>query len=151
MKRGKIVDRRISLSFSRRSRNCNSVPAVQNEITQPWVRSQHRLHHRRECTDCLRIWIAHKPRGLQAARKLRLSRKWNRWVRPHSLARSIRTHSYSVSSPRPIKHTRSVHWATSTRPLRQLVHRTLKASSSRKSVSKPSSPTQLFGNASVCS
>ncbi len=92
--------------------------------------------------------IANKPRGLQAARKLRNDRRENRWVGNHRIIRFFRSLTRGHRRTRP---TKNGHSETSTRRRPLVDHRTPRESCSRRSVLRPSSPTLPSGNVSGCS
>ena len=100
--------------------------------------------------------IANKPRGLQAARKLRNNRRDNRWVRfPLGLPRlhySLILYMTVVGPPfrdlRQINRTKSVPLETFTKHLPQEGPHTQRVSFSRRLASRRSSP--ILPSASVC-
>ena len=96
-----------------------------------------------------RFCSANKPRGLQAARKLRTDRRLNRWVSPPRSWRAsdLTMFHYRIVLCRRTNHTRSVLLATSTKPPPQEVPHTQRVSFLRRSVSRLSSPTPPFASA----
>ena len=93
--------------------------------------------------------LANKPRGLQAARKLRNDRRENRWV-----CTSIILGQYFLSlkyDRRRTNRTRKVPSVTSTKPRPLEVRPTQRELCSRKSALRQNNLTLPFGNVSVCS
>ena len=111
------------------------------------------IHFRPLLIHCI---IANKPRGLQAARKLRNSRRDNRWVRftpglprlHYSLILCVTMGGVPFHDLRRINRIKSAPLETFTKHHPQEGPHTRRASSSRRLASRRSSP--ILPSASVC-